>query len=60
LFDARRTGKLLAGHELRWPDGQAFYVVLRRGTGGVLADLRRTLCQRENRGREAGTGTTDV
>jgi V/A-type H+/Na+-transporting ATPase subunit I len=33
----------LAGHELTWPDGQAFYVVLRTGAGGALADLRRSL-----------------
>jgi V/A-type H+-transporting ATPase subunit I len=33
----------LAGHELAWPDGQAFYVVLRAGAGSVLAELRRRL-----------------
>ncbi|HUL73337.1 MAG TPA: hypothetical protein VLT86_09570 [Vicinamibacterales bacterium] len=33
----------LVGHELTWPDGQAFYVVLRKGAGGALADLRRSL-----------------
>jgi V/A-type H+-transporting ATPase subunit I len=30
----------LVGHELTWPDGQAFYVVLRAGAGGALAELR--------------------
>jgi V/A-type H+-transporting ATPase subunit I len=29
----------LAGHELTWPDGQAFYVVLRAGTGTALTEL---------------------
>ena len=33
----------LIGHELAWPDGQAFFVVLRKGAGGALADLRRSL-----------------
>ena len=33
----------LVGHELTWPDGQAFYVVLRAGAGGALAELRRRL-----------------
>lgn len=33
----------LVGHELTWPDGQAFYVVLRKGAGTALADLRRSL-----------------
>jgi V/A-type H+-transporting ATPase subunit I len=33
----------LAGGELTWPDGQAFYVVLRAGTGGALSELRRRL-----------------
>jgi V/A-type H+/Na+-transporting ATPase subunit I len=33
----------LAGHELTWPDGQAFYVVLRKGADAMLADLRRSL-----------------
>jgi hypothetical protein len=30
----------LAGHELTWPDHQAFYVVLRAGTAARLAELR--------------------
>jgi len=33
----------LVGHELTWPDGQAFYVVLRRGAGTALGELRRSL-----------------
>jgi V/A-type H+/Na+-transporting ATPase subunit I len=33
----------LVGHELTWPDGQAFYVVLRAGAGTALAELRRSL-----------------
>jgi len=33
----------LVGQELTWPDGQAFYVVLRAGAGGALAELRRSL-----------------
>jgi V/A-type H+-transporting ATPase subunit I len=33
----------LAGHELTWPDGQAFYVVLRAGTGTALIELERRL-----------------
>jgi V/A-type H+-transporting ATPase subunit I len=33
----------LAGHELSWPDGQAFYVVLRAGTGTALTELERRL-----------------
>jgi V/A-type H+-transporting ATPase subunit I len=33
----------LVGHELTWPDGQAFYVVLRAGAGSAVADLKRTL-----------------
>jgi V/A-type H+-transporting ATPase subunit I len=33
----------LAGHELTWRDGQAFYVVLRAGAGGALPELRRRL-----------------
>jgi V/A-type H+-transporting ATPase subunit I len=33
----------LAGHELTWPDGQAFYVVLRAGTGTPLIELERRL-----------------
>jgi V/A-type H+/Na+-transporting ATPase subunit I len=30
----------LAGHELTWPDGQAFYVVLKTGAETALPDLR--------------------
>ena len=33
----------LVGHELTWPDGQAFYVVLRKGAGGALTELQRSL-----------------
>ena len=33
----------LVGHELTWPDGQAFYVVLRAGAGAALPELRRRL-----------------
>ncbi|MEZ5316750.1 MAG: V-type ATPase 116kDa subunit family protein [Vicinamibacterales bacterium] len=33
----------LLGHELTWPDGQAFYVVLRRGSGGAVDDVRGSL-----------------
>lgn len=33
----------LVGHELTWPDSQAFYVVLRAGAGSALAELRRSL-----------------
>jgi V/A-type H+-transporting ATPase subunit I len=33
----------LVGRELTWPDGQAFYVVLRAGAGTALTDLRRHL-----------------
>jgi V/A-type H+-transporting ATPase subunit I len=33
----------LTEHELSWPDGQAFYVVLRAGSGGTLTELRRRL-----------------
>ena len=33
----------LAGHELKWPDGQAFYVVLRTGAGGAAGEIRRRL-----------------
>jgi V/A-type H+-transporting ATPase subunit I len=33
----------LIGHELAWPDGQVFYVVLRRTAGAALADLRQSL-----------------
>jgi V/A-type H+-transporting ATPase subunit I len=40
FFDAFQG---LLGHELRWPDGQAFYVVLKAGTGDALSELRRRL-----------------
>jgi V/A-type H+/Na+-transporting ATPase subunit I len=33
----------LVGHELTWPDEQAFYVILRAGRGQALAELRRRL-----------------
>jgi V/A-type H+-transporting ATPase subunit I len=33
----------LIGRELTWPDGQAFYVVLRAGAGGAVGELRRRL-----------------
>ena len=33
----------LVGHELAWPDGQAFYVVLRKGAAGALTELQRSL-----------------
>jgi V/A-type H+-transporting ATPase subunit I len=33
----------LVGRELTWPDGQAFYVVLRAGAGGAIGELRRRL-----------------
>ena len=33
----------LVGHELTWPDGQAFYVVLRAGAGAAAAELKRSL-----------------
>ena len=33
----------LIGHEIAWPDGQVFYVVLRRAAGTALADLRQSL-----------------
>lgn len=46
FFDAF-TG--LIGHELAWPGGQAFYVVLRKGAAGAVAELRRSL--------EAAVGT---
>ena len=38
-----RSFDALGRHELRWPDGQAFYVVLRAGTTGALAHLRQKL-----------------
>ena len=33
----------LSGHELTWPDGQAFYLVLRAGTGAALIELEHRL-----------------
>jgi V/A-type H+-transporting ATPase subunit I len=36
---------VLAGRSLAWPDGQAFYVVLRAGASGALAELTRRLEQ---------------
>lgn len=33
----------LIGHELAWPDGQAFYVVMRAGALTAVAELRKTL-----------------
>jgi V/A-type H+-transporting ATPase subunit I len=33
----------LLGPELSWPDGQAFYVVLRKGAAGAVAQLRKSL-----------------
>jgi V/A-type H+/Na+-transporting ATPase subunit I len=33
----------LIGHELGWPDEQAFYVILRSGSGAALAELRQRL-----------------
>jgi V/A-type H+-transporting ATPase subunit I len=33
----------LAGHQLTWPAGQAFYVVLRAGTGTAVTELERRL-----------------
>ncbi|HET9271159.1 MAG TPA: V-type ATPase 116kDa subunit family protein [Vicinamibacterales bacterium] len=38
-----RAFEPLIGHELAWPDGQVFYVVLRKAAGAVLADLRQSL-----------------
>jgi V/A-type H+-transporting ATPase subunit I len=40
FFDAFRS---LVGHELSWPDGQAFYIVLRAGAASALAELTRSL-----------------
>jgi V/A-type H+-transporting ATPase subunit I len=40
FFEAFDT---LVGHELTWPDQQAFYVILRAGSGPALAELRRRL-----------------
>lgn len=33
----------LIGHELAWPDGKAFYVVLRAGSATALGELRKAL-----------------
>jgi V/A-type H+-transporting ATPase subunit I len=33
----------LVGHEVTWPDGQAFYVVLKAGVENVLPELKRRL-----------------
>lgn len=33
----------LVGHELTWPDGQAFYVVLHAGAASALGELRKSL-----------------
>jgi V/A-type H+-transporting ATPase subunit I len=38
-----RAFETLAGHELTWPDGQAFYVILRAGADRALAELREEL-----------------
>jgi V/A-type H+-transporting ATPase subunit I len=38
-----RAFETLAGHELTWPDRQAFYVILRAGTTTALAELREEL-----------------
>ena len=35
--------EVLTQQELTWPDGQAFYVVLRAGSGSALTELRRRL-----------------
>ena len=35
--------EVLAGQEVTWPDGQAFYIVLKAGVEAVLPDLRRRL-----------------
>lgn len=40
FFDAFES---LIGHELTWPDGQAFYVVLRAGAASALAELKRSI-----------------
>ena len=40
-----RAFEALVGHELTWPDGQAFYVILRADAGGALTELRRRLEQ---------------
>lgn len=33
----------LLGHELAWPDGQAFYVIVRAGAADVIAHLRKSV-----------------
>lgn len=38
-----QTFEMLAGHELDWPDRQAFYVILRAGSAAALDDLRTEL-----------------
>jgi V/A-type H+-transporting ATPase subunit I len=38
-----RAFEALVGQELTWPDGQAFYVILRADAGGALTELRRRL-----------------
>lgn len=35
--------EVMTGHELTWPDGQAFYVVLRAGAESALLPLKRAL-----------------
>ncbi len=35
----------LVGHELAWPDGQAFYVVIRAGALSAVAELRKALAK---------------
>ncbi len=35
--------KALLGHELTWPDGRAFYVVLRAGAAGAASELKGSL-----------------
>jgi V/A-type H+-transporting ATPase subunit I len=37
--------EVMAGHELTWPDGQAFYVILKAGTGAALTELTRGLAE---------------
>jgi V/A-type H+-transporting ATPase subunit I len=38
-----RVFETLVGQELAWPDGQAFYVILRAGAGSAIGELRRRL-----------------
>lgn len=35
----------LIGHELAWPDGKAFYVVMRAGTASAVDELRKALAR---------------